>query len=214
MHWLITVALCWYYKVTQIYYYYQLVFGRFHSTETLIACPLTNVVGPLIKCRQHCWLFLMFAPHRSFTIDRSILLQCLETGLLWRLETPIQLDPLLPFRPLTGWYLWAFVFSLVPYTLRSPSRISVLTSLLYTVADLGRILSEQGVTSSQYADDTQSYVYDLASAVAILVDLTMSSNRLGLNSDRTQFIWLCDSPNHSSLVLWDCFCHMSVSLSE
>jgi len=79
---------------------------------------------------------------------------------------------------------------------------SVLAPLLYILytADLSDILTLKGVSAHQYADDTQAFAHGPASAAASLVarvleatttlDLWMSSNRLRLNSDKTQFIWL------------------------
>lgn len=56
----------------------------------------------------------------------------------------------------------------------------------------------KSVASHQYADDTQAYVRDpvLASAITLVDKIMhaaaawMSSNRLRLNSGKTQFIWL------------------------
>ena len=71
--------------------------------------------------------------------------------------------------------------------------------LLYT-ADIPVIASEHSLGIHCYADDGQLYVFGKASdenqhvrevtACIGVIDAWMSSNRLKLNSDKTQFIWL------------------------
>ena len=71
--------------------------------------------------------------------------------------------------------------------------------LLY-MADIPAIASEHGLEIHCYADDGQLYVFGKANyadqlvlkvtACIGVVDAWMSSNRLKLNSDKTQFIWL------------------------
>src|SRR5678815_2062763 len=90
---------------------------------------------------------------------------------------------------------WTFI----PYGLPQGSVLAPLLYILYT-ADLSDILTLKGVSAHQYADDTQAFAHGPASTAASLVvrvleatttlDLWMSSNRLRLNSDKTQFIWL------------------------
>ena len=90
---------------------------------------------------------------------------------------------------------WTFV----PYGLPQGSVLAPLLYILYT-ADLLNLLSRKGASAHQYADDTQAFVHGSPSAasslVATILDATMelnqwmSSNRLRLNSDKTQFIWL------------------------
>jgi hypothetical protein len=85
------------------------------------------------------------------------------------------------------------------------SVLGPLLFLLYT-ADVAAIAERHSVSVHSYADDTQLYASCSAadgpmSADRLLrciddVDRWMSSNRLKLNADKTQFIWLgC----HSSL---------------
>ena len=71
--------------------------------------------------------------------------------------------------------------------------------LLYT-ADIPVIAAEHGLSVHCYTDDGQLYIYDKASATNNLISVVtgciaeidewMSSNRLKLNADKTQFIWL------------------------
>src|SRR6218665_3821706 len=87
----------------------------------------------------------------------------------------------------------------VAFGLPQGSTLGLLLYILYT-ADLSMILSPLGVAAHQYADDTQAYVHGVASEAISLVekmllvsDVTgawLSSNRLGLNPGKTQFIWV------------------------
>ena len=71
--------------------------------------------------------------------------------------------------------------------------------LLYT-ADIPLIASDFGLNVHCYADDGQLYISSKAGAAESSIELVtacisqldqwMSSNRLGLNSDKTQLIWL------------------------
>ena len=79
------------------------------------------------------------------------------------------------------------------------SVLGPLLSLLYT-ADIPVIASEHSLWIHCYADDGQLYVFGKANdadqhvrkvtACIGVIDAWMSSNRLKLNSDKTQFIWL------------------------
>src|SRR6218665_1743909 len=78
---------------------------------------------------------------------------------------------------------------------------SVLGPLLYIIftADLGPLLAAGAVHSQSYADDLQAYVHCSAGRAISAVETIsqaietlqswMSSNRLHLNLDKTQFIW-------------------------
>jgi hypothetical protein len=79
------------------------------------------------------------------------------------------------------------------------SVLGPLLFLLYT-ADIPLIASEFGLNVHCYADDGQLYISGEAMASDVMVsvvtacihgiDTWMTSNRLKLNSDKTQFIWL------------------------
>ena len=71
--------------------------------------------------------------------------------------------------------------------------------LLYT-ADVTAIAQRHGFSAHSYADDTQLYLHVKAASceTELLrlrecisdIDSWMSSNRLRMNADKTQFIWL------------------------
>ena len=79
------------------------------------------------------------------------------------------------------------------------SVLGPLLFLLYT-ADIPLIASEHRIEAHFYADDGQLYLFGMAGEAESMisrvteciadVDTWMSSNRLKLNSDKTQFIWL------------------------
>src|ERR1700733_13683549 len=67
-------------------------------------------------------------------------------------------------------------------------------------ADFGRLLEASTTLSQSYADDLQAYVHCQAAEAAAAVrkigrateilEAWMSSNRLRLNTSKTQYIWL------------------------
>ena len=72
--------------------------------------------------------------------------------------------------------------------------------ILYTAVDLVSVIEQHGLSPHLYADDTQIYgscppsdvdhlVQDISGCVDAVGDW-MSSNRLQLNSDMTEFMWL------------------------
>ena len=82
--------------------------------------------------------------------------------------------------------------------------------ILYT-ADLVSVIEHHGLSPHMYADDTQIYGSCLPSDVDHLVqDINgcvdangdwMSSNRLQLNSDKTEFMWLATANSESPLLV-------------
>ena len=87
----------------------------------------------------------------------------------------------------------------VSYGLPQGSVLAPLLFVLYT-SDLGAIFQRFGISSHQFADDTQAFMHGPASSAVHMVerlleassalDAWLSSNRLRLNPDETQFIWL------------------------
>ena len=79
---------------------------------------------------------------------------------------------------------------------------SVLGPLLYVLftADIPQIIQSSGLNAHQYADDVQAYVhcrgtkavgaFDRLNMVLESLHRWMQSNRLKLNPDKTQFIWI------------------------
>src|SRR6218665_685733 len=78
------------------------------------------------------------------------------------------------------------------------SVLAPLIFILYT-SDLSEVLGPLGVSSHQYADDTQAYLHGPDATASMVerileasdaLDRWLSSNRLRLNQDKTQHIWL------------------------
>ena len=108
---------------------------------------------------------------------------------------------IIPHRPITtGLLQWGLSsIGLITTGVSQGSVLGPLLFLLYS-ADVPLIANQHGLGIHCYADDGQIYVFDKAAeAVGMInkvtscieeIDRWMSSNRLKLNSEKTQFIWL------------------------
>src|SRR6218665_137931 len=86
-----------------------------------------------------------------------------------------------------------------PYSLPQGSVLGPLLYIFYT-SDIASLLTSQEMLGQLYADDVQAYQHCPASYALVTVSAMsqtmealgswMSSNRLRLNSHKTQFIWL------------------------
>jgi len=81
-----------------------------------------------------------------------------------------------------------------------PSSVVCLSVCRSVTAELFYIIAQTGLTGHRYADDTQLYISAPASSASTTVhqfvacveaiDAWMRSNRLKMNADMTQLIWL------------------------
>jgi hypothetical protein len=174
-------------------------FRKFHSTETLIMRLLAEVFQAFD--RGQVTLLALYDISAAFdTVDHAILLDRLsksfgitDSALLWLSSFLTDRSVSVVFGSTRS--PWAHI----PYGLPQGSVLAPLLFILYT-SDLAGVLSPLGVLSHQYADDTQAFLHGPASSAARMVeqileassalDLWLSSNRLRLNPDKTQYIWL------------------------
>ena len=151
--------------------------------------------------RGHVTLLSLFDISAAFdTVDHTILLDRLsnsfgitDSALRWFRSFLTDRSVSVVFGPTrSSW-------SHLSYGLPQGSVLAPLLFILYT-SDLAGVLGPLGVLSHQYADDTQAYLHGPATTApamverileaSIALDQWLSSNRLRLNQDKTQFIWL------------------------
>ena len=178
---------------------HQSGFRARHSTETAVLKVLSDILAAADDGRVTL-LGLLDMSAAFDTVDHHILLQRLEysfgltgTVLSWLASFLSGRTQQVIFNGMTS--IVAALSSGVP----QGSVLGPLLFLLYT-ADIPVIASEHGLGVHCYADDGQLYMSErpgnagsvISKVTACIdeIDKWMSSNRLKLNSEKTQFIWL------------------------
>jgi hypothetical protein len=170
-----------------------------HSTETAVLKVLSDILDAA-DLSKVTLLGLLDLSAAFDTVDHGILLQRLRTSfgidgtvLGWIGSFLSGRSQAVAFQGVTSGY------TPLRFGVPQGSVLGPLLFLLYT-ADVAAIAERHSVSVHSYADDTQLYASCSAadgpvSADRLLrciddVDRWMSSNRLKLNADKTQFIWL------------------------
>ena len=181
---------------------HQSGFRARHSTETAVLKVLSDILAAADDGRVTL-LGLLDMSAAFDTVDHQILLHRLESSfgltgnvLSWLTSFLDGRTQQVVFNGMTS--IVAALSSGVPQR----SVLGPLLFLLYT-ADIPVIASDHGLGIHCYADDGQLYIFDksgnadsMISKVTVCIseiDKWMSSNRLKLNSEKNQFIWLGSS---------------------
>src|SRR6218665_1017873 len=179
-------------------------FRKGHSTQNLLLRLLSDIYGAID--RSQLTLLALFDVSAAFdTVDHEILLERLQisfgvTGafLCWlRLFLGERSFCVVHGSTRSPWVP-------APYGLPQGSVLGPLLYLIYT-SDLATLLASYSALAQLYADDVQAYLHCSASdAIATTQVMTfimgalgawMSSNRLRLNSAKTQFICWAPATN-------------------
>jgi len=177
----------------------QSAYRQYHSTETALLCVVSEFLLAA-EASSVTLLGLLDLSAEFDTVDTGILVQRLQntfgigsTVLMW-VASFLQ-SQTLQVRVGESKSVNGGVISGVP----QGSVLGPLLFILYT-AGLFEVIADCGMSAHSYADDTQIYTCTSASnsqtAVSTMTDCIervhdwMSSNRLTLNRDKTQVIWL------------------------
>ena len=180
----------------------QSAYRQRHSTESALVKVVSDILDAA-DARQVTLLGLLDLSAAFDTVDHDILLRRLETSfgigslaLKWLSSFLSERTQAVSFRGATSSY------SSVKYGVPQGSVLGPLLFVLYT-ADVITLAKKHGVRVHAYADDTQLYTScstvdgstSAASLLRCIDDICrwMSANRLKLNVDKTQFIWLGSS---------------------
>ena len=195
---LILAQLSRYLAANNLFPDYQSGFRRHHSTETAILRVLSDIYAAIDR-DQVSLLALLDVSAAFDTVDHSILLE--------RLSTSYGLSGM-AFAWLESYITGRVQVIHVGGRQSTPATVyfgvsqgSVLGPVLYVLytADIIKLVESFGLRAHLYADDTQLYGYccpstsaELSTKVLQAIDSIhawMSSNRLSLNTGKTQFIW-------------------------
>src|SRR6218665_2204237 len=174
-------------------------FRKGHSTETLLLRLLSDIYGAID--RSQLTLLALFDVGAAFdTVDHGILLERLRisfgvTGvfLCWLESFLGERTLCVVHGPSRSPWVTA------PYGLPQGSGLGPLLYIIYT-SDLATLLASYSALAQLYADNVQAYLHCspsdaiatalVMSSIMRALETWMSSNRLRLNSAKTQFIWL------------------------
>ena len=196
---LILAQLTQYLTANGLFPKFQSGFRRYHSTETAVLRVLSDIYSAIDQ-DQVSLLALLDVSAAFDTVDHGILLE--------RLSTSYGLSGM-AYTWLESYITGRAQIIHVGNHHSSPSKVlygvpqgSVLGPVLYVLytSDVAKLVEALGLGTHLYADDTQLYGHcspsnsvELASRVLRAIDSIhewMSSNRLSLNTSKTQFIWL------------------------
>ena len=178
---------------------HQSGFRAHHSTETAVLKVISDILGAADQ--GYVALLGLLDMSAAFdTVDHDILLERLATSFGMAGTALAWLRSFLTGRSQQVSFNGGLSsIGLITTGVPQGSVLGPLLFLLYS-ADVPLIANQHGLGIHCYADDGQIYVFDKAAeAVGMInkvascieeIDRWMSSNRLKLNSEKTQFIWL------------------------
>jgi len=177
----------------------QSAYRRHHSTETALLRVLSDIYAA--ADRQDVTLLGLLDLSAAFDcVDHDILISRLQQSFGIRGTTLSWITSFLHGRTQQVFYAGGLsVIMSLAFGVPQGSVLGPLLFLLYT-AELFRIVASAGLTAHSYADDTQLYISAPAASASTTVqrfvscveriDEWMSSNRLKMNADKTQLLWL------------------------